>query len=1065
MAKKTRGTAGGRAGQDENLPPGVRLANTLAGHTHMVFTVAFDPQGRTLASGSRDNTVKLWEAASGKLLHSLAGHAQAVWSVAFDPQGRTLASGSDDKTVKLWEATNGQLLHSLDGHTDSVHSVAFDPQGRTLVSGSRDKTVKLWEAASGQLLRSLVGHTDSIVSVAFDPQGHTLASGSYDNTVKLWDPASGRLLRTLEGHNDAVEAVAFSADGRLLASKSKDHTIRVWNCATWETVAVIPEPTHPGLWTPALAFHPTQPLLATAGLEPGTLLDEQSRLIHLWELDLGVLLGRRAGFQPANASGSRQAESLPHVSVSYTSARIVLVGDSGVGKTGLGWRLAHGEFKEHPSTHGQQFWLLNDLCQTRGDGTQCEAVLWDLAGQPDYRLIHALFLDDADLALLLFDPTVHGDPLHGVEFWLKQLNVARRSLAFQSRASVAEGSAWKSRATCPAVLVAARSDRGTGTLTAPELEAFCRQRGISGYLVTSARSGEGLAELIARLKELIDWDAMPATVTTETFKRIKDYALTLKEDAGRDGVIVTPDELRQKLEAAFREPTALAAGVTSETTEPAASAVGSEDAWRFTDAEMLTAVGHLENHGYVKRLRTSAGQTRILLKPELLNNLAASCVLEARRNDKGLGALEEQRLLADRYPFPELDGLPPNERAILLDSATLLFLEHHVCFRETSPLTSESYLVFPELINQKKPTLDDDRPTQDGVAYTLSGAVENVYASLAVLLGYTQTFTRTNQWRHEARYEIGDGLVCGFRREGDRDGELDFVLYFGSDVGSTVRTLFQSLFESFLARRNLTVYRYEPVVCSKGHLLNRAVVREESRAGHESAFCPRCGEQLRLPKSDEPIQLTRQEQADVQTQRRIADRRTQFEQAVYRVLSYVEEQQRKRPTCFVSYAWGDRSHERWVERSLSTDLKKAGLDVVLDRWENAKIGASVPRFVERLAACDRVIVVGTPLYREKYENRNPMRPFVVAAEGDLIGKRLIGTEASKASVLPTLLDGTEETSFPPLLQGRVYADFRDPERYFLTAFDLVLSLYAIPSHDPAVADLREVLEGSAARVG
>ena len=155
--------------------------------------------------------------------------------------------------------------------------------------------------------------------------------------------------------------------------------------------------------------------------------------------------------------------------------------------------------------------------------------------------------------------------------------------------------------------------------------------------------------------------------------------------------------------------------------------------------------------------------------------------------------------------------------------------------------------------------------------------------------------------------------------------------------------MFQSLFESFLGRRNLTVYRYEPVVCSQGHALNRAVVREESRAGHEAAFCPRCGERLCLPKSDEPIQLTRQEQAEVQTQRRIADRRTQFEQAVYRVLSHVEEQKRKRPACFISYAWGDRPHERWVEKSLATDLKKAGIDVVLDRWENARIGASATK--------------------------------------------------------------------------------------------------------------------------
>ena len=292
------------------------------------------------------------------------------------------------------------------------------------------------------------------------------------------------------------------------------------------------------------------------------------------------------------------------------------------------------------------------------------------------------------------------------------------------------------------------------------------------------------------MKSLIPWEDKAATVTTTTFKRIKDYVLGLKEAESDGQTIVTPGELRGRLEATDAD-------------------------WHFTDAEMLTAVGHLENYGYVKRLRTSKGEQRILLQPERLNNLASSFVLEARRNPKGLGALEEKRLLAGGYDFPELKDLHEGERDVLLDSAALLFLEHNVCFRETDPLRMEPYLVFPELINLKKPP-EEEQATEDGVAYTVSGPTENVFASLVVLLGYTHTFTRTAQWHNNARYEMGDGLVCGFRQEAERDGELDFVLCFGPKVGLPVRTLFQGLFESFLARRNLTVMRYEPVRCSNG---------------------------------------------------------------------------------------------------------------------------------------------------------------------------------------------------------------------------------------------------------
>jgi small GTP-binding protein len=852
----------------------------------------------------------------------------------------------------------------------------------------------IWEAATGAPIHELISG-GGLYDVAWSPDRHSqwLAAGSSSNIVEIWDTATGSKALSLEGHTGHVRSVDFSGDGRLVASSADDGTVRLWSCVGWREVALFASNAEPNS-SRCIAFHPSLPLIAIS--HSGT-----HKLIHIYEIDLAVLL---------------EQPSAP--TVTYTSAKVVLVGDSGVGKTGLGWRLAHGEFKEHASTHGQQFWLLKQLREQRRDGAQCEAVLWDLAGQDDYRLIHALFLDDADLALVLFDPTRHDDPLGGVEFWLKQLKVGARQVAG-----------------IPIVLIAARSDRGTPRLTHEELEAFCRQRGIKTYLSTSAKAGEGIEELTRHMRGLIPWDDKPATVTTETFKRIKDFVLDLKENGHRRKVILTPGELSQRLAKTDRK-------------------------WKFSDDEMMTAVGHLENHGYVTRLKTSHGEPRILLAPELLNNLAASFVLEARRNRKGLGSLEEERLLSRGYKFSELDKLAKGEKDILVDSAAALFLDHNVCFRETDPLNGRAYLVFPELINLKRPLEDDATPVEDGVAYTVSGPVENVYASLVVLMGYTQTFSRTNQWQNHARYEVGNGQVCGFRLDAERAGELDLVLYFGTDTAAPVRTLFQSLFENFLARRQLTVRRFEPVACKNAHPLNRAVVREHLSSGAEIAFCNRCGEKISLPKADQPIQLTRRQAEAVEADRRVADQRSRFEHVLFRLKNYVTEQKIATPECFISYAWGRPDHERWVEKSLATDLQKAGITVVLDRWENARIGASVPRFVERVAKSDCVIVVGTPLYRKKYDNGEPMRGFVVAAEGDLIGKRMIGTEARKESVLPVLLEGAEELSFPHLLHGRVYADFRNSEAYFDVALGLLLSLYEIQPTEPVATDLRETLTGS-----
>jgi len=138
-----------------------------------------------------------------------------------------------------------------------------------------------------------------------------LASGSLDNTVNLWEPRSGKLFRTLEEHTGEVDVLSFSPDGRLLASKSRDHTIRLWSCETWETVVVIPEPANPNLWIPALAFHPTLPLLAAAGSEPDTPNDERCQLIHLWELDFDMLLGKRGVARPALPSRFPFSTGLP----------------------------------------------------------------------------------------------------------------------------------------------------------------------------------------------------------------------------------------------------------------------------------------------------------------------------------------------------------------------------------------------------------------------------------------------------------------------------------------------------------------------------------------------------------------------------------------------------------------------------------------------------------------------------------------------------------------------------------------------------------------------------------
>lgn len=1033
--------------KSRHLPPGVRLKFKLRASAPCTGRVSWSSDGGMLASGLQDGHIGLWDSRSGELTAWFGDSSQTapISSVAWSRDGRLLAAGSEDGTITLWKLYPPQSLHTFHGQGE-IADLVWLADGR-LASASTDGTIRLWDTRDASEPSSWVtdksGRRPVQLSISGSPDARYLASSSYD--LCLWDGRTGesrildckgvglydaewsprngssliaaaasnalvlifdvrdrRPMLQLEGHTEQVLSVAFSPDGSVLASYAGD--IRFWDCETWKPMAAFSD-----IGGCDLSFNPRFPLLARAGSNFFSRhLGDSANDIAVWEIDFEVMRGRAAARTQA--------------AVQHTTAKVVLVGDSGVGKTGLGWRLAHGEFKEHSSTHGQQFWILDTLSVQRSDGTQCEAILWDLAGQPDYRLTHALFLDDADLALVLFDPTDSRDPLHGVEFWLRQLCVY--------------GSSGKATLTCSTILVGARTDRGEARLTVDELQAFCQKRGIAGgYVASSAKEGFGLSELLEKMQGLVPWDRKTSAVTTVTFKRIKDYVLELKESRRRKKVLVAPIDLRKRLQKTDRQ-------------------------WKFDDKEMMTAVRHLGNYGYVRVLRTSTGEDRILLIPELLNNLAASLVLEARRNPKGLGSIEERRLLAGDYPFRELEAISAEEQEVLLDSAVLLFLKHNVCFRETDPLSGVSYLVFPELINLKKPPAKDEQHLEDDVSYSVIGPTQNVYASLVVLLGYTQTFTRTEQWSNQARYEVGNGLVCGFRQESERDGELELVLYFGKNVGQPVRSLFKGLFESFLARRNVTVFRYEAVQCSRGHVLNRAVVRDRANGGSDFAFCPECAEKIPIAVAREPIQLTQAVRGKVDEQQWFAVRRSKFEQAVFQLTSYLAGRKIAAPSCFISYAWGEKSQEKWVERDLAIDLRKAGISVILDRWENSLVGSNIPRFVERIERCDRVVVVGTPLYRTKYDNKDESTGYVVGAEVDMINNRLVGTEAQKSTVLPLLLSGEKAQSLPPLMHGKVFADFRQEREYFTTAFDLILSLYGISPGDPGISAIRDLLQES-----
>jgi small GTP-binding protein len=466
----------------------------LRGPTCSVVGMAITPDGKTVVSGSYDNTLRVWDLETGQCRATFEGHTGAVRGIAVTPDGKTVVSGSDDNTLKVWNIESGKCLATFGGHQGVIGGVAITPDGKTVVSGSIDRTL-VWDIESNECLASFnVDFSLAAVPAMFaiTPDGKKVVSGMYDKCVNVWNLESGHHLRAFKGHQEAIGGVTITPDGRTVVSGSDDQTLKVWDLETGQCRATFEG--HTGA-VRGIAVTPDGKTVVSGSSD---------NTLRVWELP-----------QPdTEIVDDSVAFTIKLVAARYTNAKVVLVGESGVGKTGLALRLAEDRWQETSSTHGMNVWQLN-LPEVETDGMEREVWLWDFAGQPDYRLIHQLYMDETALALMVIDPQ-RDDPFEPLDHWEKALLVAVKHNPAR-------------------LLVAARCDMGGLTISQSKVDRYQKEHGYSGFLNTAAKTGDGCADLKNLIAEHIPWERLPWTATSRLFKTLKDAIASRRRAARRTG--------------------------------------------------------------------------------------------------------------------------------------------------------------------------------------------------------------------------------------------------------------------------------------------------------------------------------------------------------------------------------------------------------------------------------------------------------------------------------------------------------------------------------------------------
>lgn len=746
-----------------------KCLSVLNGHTKHIEAVALSADGKYALSAS-GNTIFLWEVATAKCLLSLKDHVHTVKCVAFSADGQYILSCSADTTIRLWEVATGKCLHVMKAHELDVNCVAFSPDGKYALSASDDRTIRLWDVYSGKCLQQLSGHKYMVSCAAWSPDGVYVASGSRDRALYLWNVCTGSCIRIMEGHTEGITCLAWHKDGGHIVTGSYDGSVRLWNVNTGKCLSVMKGHNHSIIsvyWV----------------WEKNYIMSADLNCIgRVWDVELDV--------------------DEVHKQVTYCNTKVLLVGDSGVGKTGLSNYLALGKKDDGTNTSTDGAWATQWALphNLNKDGVEKEIWLWDFAGQVDYRLVHQLFMDETAAAVLVFNPQQE-NPFEGLGQWDRDLQKS-------------------SRKTFSRLLAAGRVDRGGLIVNDTSVAAFMRERGFAFPLHhTSAKTGEGCVALRESILQSIDWELIPKTTSPVLYQSLKKEILQLR-DSGM--VLIRFAELKQRIELALPEE-------------------------YFTLDELHAVIGLLDGPGMIQRLEFG---DFILLRPEVLSRYGAAVIRKVRKHLKKLGCISEDDMLNGELDYQDFERLPLVEEKILLRALHEKMINRAWCLRQICDGTT--LLIFPSYFRRERPEQPIRPNTQ--VTYRFSGPVDDIYATLVVRLHHTGVFESEELWKDAADFSTQTNQRLGLKLVREAEGAARIEVYFEQMIDENMRLVFVRYIHNHLYQYGKNVARLRHYFCTNKKCEDHnqpfsdqaKIDRAIAPGGNGKVFCPACGKTIQL---------------------------------------------------------------------------------------------------------------------------------------------------------------------------------------------------------------------------